>query len=145
MRTVYLAGLDPRVKCAICVGFMTVAREVLEEKIVEHTWMFHVPHLSRFMDLPDVISLHGPGPLMVQYNREDQLWTREGQEQADAKLTAIYSKLRRLTATRGSSIRVPTSSMCTCRMTHSPGSTGGSHRRNTQAAITRGGGVRRES
>ncbi|MGD0724414.1 MAG: dienelactone hydrolase family protein [Spirochaetia bacterium] len=94
LRTVYLAGLDPRVKCAICVGFMTVAREVLEEKIVEHTWMFHVPHLSRFMDLPDVISLHGPGPLMVQYNREDQLWTREGQEQADAKLTAIYSKLR---------------------------------------------------
>ncbi len=94
LRTVYLAGLDPRVKCAVCVGFMTVAREVLEEKIVEHTWMFHVPHLSRFMDLPDVISLHGPGPLMVQYNREDQLWTREGQEQADAKLTAIYSKLR---------------------------------------------------
>lgn len=94
LRTVYLAGLDPRVKCAICVGFMTVAREVLEEKILEHTWMFHVPHLSRFMDLPDVISLHGPGPLMVQYNRDDQLWTRKGQEQADAELTEIYSKLR---------------------------------------------------
>jgi len=93
LRTVYLAGLDPRVKCAICVGFMTVAREVLAEKIVEHTWMFHVPHLSRFMDLPDVVSLHGPGPLMVQYNREDQLWTRDGQEQADRKLAAIYSKL----------------------------------------------------
>ena len=93
LRTVYLAGLDPRVKCAVCVGFMTVAREVLEEKIVEHTWMFHVPHLSRLMDLPDVVSLHGPGPLLVQYNREDQLWTRAGQEQADAKLTAIYSKL----------------------------------------------------
>jgi dienelactone hydrolase len=94
LRTVYLAGLDPRVRCAVCVGFMTVAREVLEEKIAEHTWMFHVPHLSRFMDLPDVISLHGPGPLMVQYNREDQLWTLKGQELADAKLAAIYHKLQ---------------------------------------------------
>jgi dienelactone hydrolase len=94
LRTVYLAGLDSRVKCAICVGFMTVAREVLEEKIAEHTWMFHVPHLSRLMDLPDVVSLHGPEPLMVQYNLEDQLWTRAGQEQADAKLALIYAKLR---------------------------------------------------
>jgi dienelactone hydrolase len=94
LRTVYLAGLDPRIQCAVCVGFMTVAREVLEQKIAEHTWMFHVPPLSRFMDLPDVISLHGPGPLMVQYNREDQLWTLKGQEQADVKLAAIYTKLR---------------------------------------------------
>jgi dienelactone hydrolase len=93
LRTVYLAGLDPRVRCAVCVGFMTVARDVLAEKITEHTWMFHVPHLSRFMDLPDVISLHGPGPLMVQYNREDQLWTLEGQQHADEKLAAIYAKL----------------------------------------------------
>jgi dienelactone hydrolase len=93
LRTVYLAGLDPRVKCAVCVGFMTVAREVLEEKITEHTWMFHVPHLSRFMDLPDVVSLHGPGPLLVQFNREDELWTLSGQEQADAMLTQIYARL----------------------------------------------------
>jgi dienelactone hydrolase len=93
LRSVYLAGLDPRVKCAVCVGFMTVAREVLGEKITEHTWMFHVPHLSRFMDLPDVVSLHGPGPLLVQYNREDQLWTLAGQEQADVKLAAVYSRL----------------------------------------------------
>ena len=88
-----LPGSIPRVKCAVCVGFMTVAREVLEEKIVEHTWMFHVPHLSRLMDLPDVVSLHGPGPFLVQYNREDQLWTPAGQEQADAKIAAVYSKL----------------------------------------------------
>jgi len=93
LRSVYLAGLDPRVKCAVCVGFMTVGREVLETKIVEHTWMFHVPHLARLMDLPDVASLHGPEPLMVQYNREDELWTLDGQEQADARLKRIYAKL----------------------------------------------------
>jgi dienelactone hydrolase len=93
LRTVYFAGLDERIRCAFCVGFMSVNREVLAAKITSHTWMYHVPHLAAFMDLPDVISMHGPAPLMVQYDREDDLWTLAGQEQAHEKLAAIYEKM----------------------------------------------------
>jgi hypothetical protein len=46
----------------------------------------------RFLDLPDVIALHVPFPLMVQYNEEDELFTAEGQHGADRKIAEIYRK-----------------------------------------------------
>ena len=70
----------------VCSGFMSTAAEMVHRIVREHTWMFQVPHLSPLMDLPDVASLHGPLPLMVQGDREDPLWTLAGQEQADEKL-----------------------------------------------------------
>jgi len=93
LRTIFLAGLDERVKCAVCSGFMSVNEEVLANKTLYHTWMLYVPYLSRYLDMPDIISLHGPAPLMLQCNNEDGLWTLAGQRQADAKLKAIYGKM----------------------------------------------------
>ncbi len=93
LRTIYLAALDPRVRCAVCIGFMSTAREMLPDVVRRHTWMFHVPHLSPLMDLPDVASLHGPSPLMVQGDLDDELWTLKGQKQADEKLKRIYSRM----------------------------------------------------
>ncbi|MBS7634344.1 acetylxylan esterase [Candidatus Bathyarchaeota archaeon] len=93
LRTIFLAGLDPRVKCAICVGFMSTFREMLRNHIKCHTWMLYVPHLPRFLDMPDLISLHAPAPLMVQYNMNDELYTLEGQREADQKLRQIYGKM----------------------------------------------------
>jgi hypothetical protein len=53
----------------------------------------YVPHLFQFLDLPDVIALRAPAPLMVQYNEEDELFTTEGQHEADRKIAEIYSKM----------------------------------------------------
>jgi len=47
----------------------------------------------RFLDLPDVIALHAPSPLMVQCNEEDELFTAEGQHGADRKIAEIYRKM----------------------------------------------------
>ena len=55
----------------------------------------YVPQLFQFLDLPDIISLRAPSPLMVQYNDEDELFTSEGQHEADQKIAAIYSKIGR--------------------------------------------------
>lgn len=93
LRTIYLSGLDPRIRCAVCVGFMSTVREMLDDKVRMHTWMFHVPHLSALLDLPDVASLHGPQPLMLQCDRDDPLWTLAGQQQADAKLKKTYAAM----------------------------------------------------
>jgi dienelactone hydrolase len=93
LRTIYLSGLDPRIRCAVCVGFMSTNREVLDDMIRWHTWMYHVPHLSAYMDLPDVVSLHGPQPLLLQYDTGDPIWTLAGQERADAKLKKIYAAM----------------------------------------------------
>jgi dienelactone hydrolase len=93
LRTIYLAALDPRVRCAVCAGFMSTLDEMLEEKVRHHTWMFHVPHLAELMDLPDLASLHAPLPLMVLNDRDDPLWTPAGEEKADKNLRAVYEKM----------------------------------------------------
>ncbi|SFT18841.1 dienelactone hydrolase family protein [Paenibacillus sp. BC26] len=93
LRTIYLAGLDDRIKCAVCVGFMSTNREVVAHRIQRHTWMMHVPHLSSYLDMPDILSLSGPNAVMVQYDIDDPLWTIEGQEESDRKLKAIYEKM----------------------------------------------------
>lgn len=92
-RTIMLAGLDERIKCAVCVGFMSTYREMIANKAASHTWMIHIPHLSRHLDMPDLASLHAPLPLMCQYDEDDALWTLEGQRNADKKLRAVYSKM----------------------------------------------------
>jgi dienelactone hydrolase len=93
LRTIYLAALDPRVRCAVCVGFMSTLDEMLSDVVRWHTWMFHVPHLPELMDLPDVASLHGPAPFMVQCDRDDSIWTMAGQEKASAKLARTYARM----------------------------------------------------
>jgi dienelactone hydrolase len=94
-RTIYLAGMDSRIKFAVCVGFMSTVREMLRNHIHGHGVGFYVPGLIRLMDLPDVISLHAPAPLMVQYNNQDGLFTLESQHAADTKISKIYSKMGR--------------------------------------------------
>lgn len=93
LRTIFLAGLDPRIKCADCVGFMSTFRELLRNNIKCHTWMLYLPHLSRYLDLPDLIALMAPNPLMVQYDVEDDLYTLDGQKEADKKISMIYGKM----------------------------------------------------
>jgi hypothetical protein len=95
LRTIFLAGLDPRIKVAFCVGFMTTMRSILRNKIrcpPGHGLLMFVPHLYSYLDLPDLIGLHAPAPLMVQYNEADELFTREGQHEADRQITEIYRK-----------------------------------------------------
>ncbi|MGB4218636.1 MAG: dienelactone hydrolase family protein [Bacillota bacterium] len=93
LRTILLSALDGRIKCAVCVGFMSTFREVVANKVTYHTWMMHIPHLPRYLDMPDLASLHAPLPFMCQYDEDDPLWTLEGQRQADEKLSAVYAKM----------------------------------------------------
>jgi dienelactone hydrolase len=101
LRTIYLAALDDRIRCAVCAGFMSTAREMLSEVVRTHTWMFQVPHLSALMDLPDIATLHGPLPLMVQCDKDDQLWTLAGQEQACARIAEVYARMGARESFRG--------------------------------------------
>ena len=93
LRTIFLAGLDERIRCAFCVGFMSTMRGMLRNRIKSHRLFMYVPQLSHYLDLPDVIALRAPSPLMVQYDRDDELFTLEGQRQADEKIAKIYSEI----------------------------------------------------
>ncbi|MDR0562157.1 MAG: dienelactone hydrolase family protein [Spirochaetaceae bacterium] len=94
-QTIYLAGLDSRISCAVCVCFMTTFAQTVRHNIQSHTWMFHLPHLAKLLDLPDLISLSGGIPVQVQYGQEDSLFADKGKQESHEKLRRIYEKIGR--------------------------------------------------
>ncbi len=92
LRTVYLGGLDERIRCACCVGMMTTWRDYLLEKSITHTWMVYIPGLPLDLDYPEVLGLRVPRPTLVLNNNEDTLFTLSEMKRADAMLSEVYRK-----------------------------------------------------
>jgi dienelactone hydrolase len=92
LRTVFLAGLDPRIQCAVCAGMMTTWRDYLLNKCHTHTWMCYVPLLPNELDYPEILALRAPLPTLVQNNNEDPLFTLPEMERADRMLADVYAK-----------------------------------------------------
>ncbi|GAB3009372.1 hypothetical protein GCM10027284_29660 [Cyclobacterium sediminis] len=92
MRTVFMGGLDPRIKCAVCVGFMTTWKDLVLHKSFTHTWMTFAPGLPRELDFPEILGLRVPLPTMVLNSVEDGLYTLEEMQEADKILSEVYKK-----------------------------------------------------
>ena len=92
LRTVYLSGLDERIRCACAVGMMTTWRDYLLYKCYTHTWMIYIPGLARDLDYPEILGLAAPNPVLVLNNSEDQLFTLDEMHRADEILSAVYEK-----------------------------------------------------
>jgi dienelactone hydrolase len=94
MRTVFIGGLDPRIKCAVCVGLMTTWEDFMLNKSYTHTWMSFVPLLPKELDFPEIIGLNVPLPVLVLNAKQDDLFTLAGMKQADETLKEIYKKAK---------------------------------------------------
>jgi dienelactone hydrolase len=92
LRTVFLGGLDERIRCACCVGMMTTWRDYLLHKCYTHTWMIYVPLLPRDLDYPEILALRVPAATLVQNDIDDQLFTMPEMERADRQMKAIFDK-----------------------------------------------------
>lgn len=92
MRTVFLGGLDERIKCAVCAGFMTTWRDFSLYSAWTHTWMAFVPGLPGKLDFPEILGLRVPLPAMVLNNNDDSLFTLEEMRNADKMLKELYEK-----------------------------------------------------
>jgi len=92
LRTVYLAGMDHRIKCAVCIGFMTTWRDFILSKSFTHTWMTYAPLLPKFLEFPEILGLRVPLPVLVQNNNQDSLYTLREMQKADAILKVVYEK-----------------------------------------------------
>jgi hypothetical protein len=93
LRTVLLAGLDDRIKCAVCVGMMTTWRDYLLNKVQTHTWMCYIPLLPPELDYPEILALRAPLPTLVQNDIEDPLFTMPEMQRADAIIGEVYAKV----------------------------------------------------
>ncbi|HMG94098.1 MAG TPA: alpha/beta hydrolase family protein [Chryseolinea sp.] len=92
LRTVFMGGLDPRIKCAVCVGFMSTWKDFLLNKSFTHTWMTYVPIVPNELDFPEILGLRVPLPTMVLNDSEDQLYTLPEMKRADSILAEVFKK-----------------------------------------------------
>lgn len=91
LRTVFLAGLDDRIRATVCVGMMTTWRDCLLHKSWTHTWMCFVPLLPRDLDYPEILGLRAPLPTLVINTQDDPFFTRAEMERADGMLAKVYA------------------------------------------------------
>ena len=92
MRTVFVGGLDKRIKCAVCAGLMTTWEDFMLNVSYTHTWMSFVPLLPRELDFPEILGLNVPSPVLVLNNAQDPLFTLSGMKKADEVLQEVYDK-----------------------------------------------------
>jgi len=92
MRTVYLAGMDERIRCAFTAGFMTTWRDFCRNVSYTHTWMAYTPGLPALMDFPELLGLRAPLPSLVIATSEDPLYTLAEVQRAGKILTEVYQK-----------------------------------------------------
>lgn len=92
MRSVYMAGLDDRIKCTVPVGFMTTWNDFVLYKSYTHTWMIYIPLLPNELDFPEILCMRAPLPSLVLNNTEDQLFTLSEMKRADDITREVYTK-----------------------------------------------------
>jgi dienelactone hydrolase len=94
MRTVFMGGQDPRIKCAVAVGFMTTWKDFLLNRSFTHTWMTYVPILPNELDFPEILGLRVPLPTLVLNDTDDDLYTVPEMQAADKILGEVYAKAK---------------------------------------------------
>lgn len=90
-RTLLLAGMDDRIRAACVTAFMSRVAPMLRNHVDTHSWVHFIPGIHRDLDLPDIVGLRAPLPLMVQQCRRDGLYPLEGMEEAVRDLKSIYN------------------------------------------------------
>lgn len=92
-RSDFLVALDPRIKAAGVVGWMTAFRDCFPNHLYNTVgWMKILPGIHEYMDLPDLMALAVPRPLMIMDGLQDGLFPRSGVENAYEKIGNAYAK-----------------------------------------------------
>jgi dienelactone hydrolase len=104
-RSLLLAGLDDRIRAGVVVGFMSTARPMMQRHMDTHSFVHFIPGIHTKLDLPDIVALRAPLPLLVQQCKRDGLFPLSGMEESIEKLAAIYAKAGEAGSVRGPLLR----------------------------------------
>ena len=91
-RAALLAATCDYIAASVIVGMMSTYEHLLDRHVTLHTWMFFPPGLASFADWPDLAATCAPTPLLVQYDRDDELFPLEGMKKADQEIRARYAR-----------------------------------------------------
>lgn len=92
-RSAHLFGLDSRISAGVNAGWMTSYIKQIDNHLRNHTWMIYVPRQIEYLDLPDVVTLNAPRPLMIINCEKDGLYTIDAMKTAAEKIEKIYKKM----------------------------------------------------
>lgn len=91
-RSALLLATHDAIAAAAIVGMMTSYDALLDSHVADHTWMFYPSGWARQSDWPDLAACRAPLPLLVQYDRHDELFTEPGMWAAHEQLSAHYAR-----------------------------------------------------
>jgi dienelactone hydrolase len=92
-RSFVLAALDPRVKAAVAVGWMSSLGTHIKRHVINSIGLtFHIVGLYRYLDFPDLGALIAPRSILVMNGSKDQLFPPEGVKAAFEKIERCFSK-----------------------------------------------------
>jgi dienelactone hydrolase len=92
LRTVFLAGMDDRIRSCFCAGFFTTWKDLVLFKAWTHTWMTYLPLLPRDLDFPEILGLRAPLPTLVLNCDSDPLFTTSEARRAAKMLQDVYKR-----------------------------------------------------
>jgi dienelactone hydrolase len=92
-RSFLLAALDPRIKVAVDVGWMSSLASQIKRHITNTIgFTFQIIGLYRYLDLPDLAALIAPRSVLVINGSRDQLFPMEGVDAAFTKIDRSFRK-----------------------------------------------------
>ncbi len=89
-RAALLQATHDHIRAAVIVGMMASYEYLLDKYVMPHTWMLFPAGWSQYGDWPDLAACRTPSPLLVQYNTDDELFSREAMIAADQRLATHY-------------------------------------------------------
>jgi dienelactone hydrolase len=90
-RSALLQATCDQICAAVIVGMMSTYDGLLDHNVSCHTWMLFPSGWSRRGDWPDLAACRAPSPLLVQYDRDDGLFSAEGMQAAHERLESHYA------------------------------------------------------
>ena len=99
-RAALLNATHDSIRATVIIGLMTTYPALLDHNM-SHTWMLFPFGWSRHGDWPDIAASRAPLPLLVQYDLDDDLFTKDGMREAHTRLQNHYASVGKPNAYTG--------------------------------------------
>ena len=89
--TIYTRALDERIKAAVVSGYFSSFKDILIDRACCSCQ--YVPNILQYADLPDIVSLIAPRPLLIENGTRDPLYTLEVVKKEYPRVEKVYHLL----------------------------------------------------
>lgn len=90
-RSALLRATSAHLTAAVVVGMMSTYDALLDHSVIAHTWMLLPAGFAASADWPDLAACSAPAALLVQYDRDDELFPLSGATAAHERISAHYA------------------------------------------------------